>query len=120
MNHGYCNVSQFEAQGFASQVRPFSIRIFCPDGNPVGLRILSKSNWTGCGLVCPRSILPAVKSRKEFSQPGVYVLVAHQKMESCPRYTLEKVTRWAQGWSSIMPTKNFGHGLCFLYPLIAI
>lgn len=23
--------------------RPFSIRIFCPDGNPVGLRIISKS-----------------------------------------------------------------------------
>ncbi|NPV63613.1 MAG: GIY-YIG nuclease family protein [Methanotrichaceae archaeon] len=55
--------------------KPFSIRIFCPDGNPGGLRIISKSNWNGCGIVCPRSILPAVKSRKEFSQPGVYVLV---------------------------------------------
>jgi hypothetical protein len=85
MNHGYCNVSQFEAQGFASQVRPFSIRIFCPDGNPVGLRILSKSNWTGCGLVCPRSILPAVKSRKEFSQPGVYVLVGPPEDGELPK-----------------------------------
>jgi len=56
--------------------RPFSIRIFCPDGNPVGLRKITKSNWTGCGIVCPRPILPTEKARrKEFSQPGVYVLI---------------------------------------------
>lgn len=65
--------------------RPFSIRIFCPDGNPVGLRIISKSNWTGCGLVCPRSILPTVKSRKEFSQPGVYVLVGPPEDGELPK-----------------------------------
>jgi hypothetical protein len=78
MNGGSSNGYPFEAQGYFSQipiVRPFSIRIFCPDGNPVGLRKISKSNWTGCGIVCPRSILPAVKSREEFSHPGVYVLV---------------------------------------------
>jgi hypothetical protein len=70
--------SQFEAHGECSQMatpRPFSIRIFCPDGNPSGLRKISKSNWTGCGLVFPRSILPSVKNKKEFSLPGVYVIV---------------------------------------------
>lgn len=65
--------------------RPFSIRVFCPDGNPVGLRIISKSNWTGCGLVCPRSILPTVKNRKEFSQPGVYVLVGPPEDGELPK-----------------------------------
>jgi len=65
--------------------RPFSIRIFCPDGNSVGLRIISKSNWTGCGIVCPRSILPSVKSRKEFSQPGVYILVGPPDDGELPR-----------------------------------
>jgi hypothetical protein len=65
--------------------RPFYIRIFCPDGNPVGLRIISKSNWTGCGLVCPRSILPVVKSRKEFVQPGVYVLVGPPEDGELPK-----------------------------------
>ncbi len=84
MNHIYSGDRQFEAQGF-STARPFSIRIFCPDGNPVGLRIISKSNWTGCGLVCPRSILPAVKSRKEFSQPGVYVLVGPPENSELPK-----------------------------------
>lgn len=78
MDHSYTNASQFEAQGYSSQMalaRPFSIHVYCPDGTPVGLRIISKSNWTDRGLVCPRSLLPTVKSRKEFSQPGVYVLV---------------------------------------------
>jgi len=88
MNSFASNGSQFEAQSYPSQIpisRPFSIRIFCPDGNPVGLRIISKSNWTGCGLVCPRSILPAVKSRKEFSQPGVYVLVGPPEDGELPK-----------------------------------
>jgi len=77
VNHCYLQSNQPQDQEYSPQsaIRPFSIRIFCPDGNPVGLRIISKSNWTGCGLVCPRSLLPSAKSRKEFSQPGVYVLV---------------------------------------------
>lgn len=29
------------------QQRPFSIRIFVPDGDPDGLRMVEKSNWTG-------------------------------------------------------------------------
>lgn len=72
------NGCQFESFGEFSRLtsgRPFSIRIFCPDGNPAGLRKISKSNWTGCGMVFPRSILPTVRDKKEFSQPGVYVIV---------------------------------------------
>ncbi|HOH46359.1 MAG TPA: GIY-YIG nuclease family protein [Candidatus Cloacimonadota bacterium] len=65
--------------------RPFSIRIFCPDGNPVGLRKISKSNWTGCGLVFPRSILPVIKSVKEFSKPGVYVLIGLPEDSELPK-----------------------------------
>jgi hypothetical protein len=82
------NDNQREAQMYHPQKstgRPFSIRIFCPDGNPVGLRIISKSNWTGCGLVCPRQILPSVKSRTEFSRPGVYVLVGPPEDGELPK-----------------------------------
>ena len=90
MNHDYSNGSQFEAQGYSSQipmVRPFSIHIYCPNGTPVGLRILSKSNWTGRGLVCPRSLLPVVKNRKEkeFFRPGVYVLVGPPEEGELPK-----------------------------------
>lgn len=33
--------------------RPFSIKIFLPNGQPDGLRIVDKSNWTGRGIVFP-------------------------------------------------------------------
>ena len=32
----------------------FSVRIFIPTGEPEGLRIIEKSNWTGQGLFFPR------------------------------------------------------------------
>jgi hypothetical protein len=84
----FSNCGKSESEGSSLEMpirRPFSIRIFCPDGNPVGLRIISKSNWTGCGLVCPRSILPAVKRRDEFLKPGVYVLVGPPEDGEMPK-----------------------------------
>jgi hypothetical protein len=55
--------------------RPFSIRIFLPDGSSDGLRIVEKSNWAGVGLVCPRAIFPRARARPELASAGVYVLV---------------------------------------------
>ena len=34
---------------------PYSIRIFLPGGDPAGLRTIETSNWTGAGLVIPRT-----------------------------------------------------------------
>jgi len=53
----------------------FSLRIFLPDGSPDGLRVVEKSNWTGCGVVCPRPLFPTAKARSEFGRTGVYVLL---------------------------------------------
>ena len=55
--------------------RPFTIQIFMADGLPEGLRLVSKSNWIGQGIVCPRGRYSQVKRRPEFSQSGVYLLV---------------------------------------------
>jgi hypothetical protein len=52
----------------------FSVRIFIPSGEPEGLRIVEKSNWTGVGLVFPPSLYPDVKQRPELRRTGVYVL----------------------------------------------
>lgn len=52
-----------------------SIRIFVPDGDPDGLRMVERSNWIGKALVFPRSLVPDIKAREEFSQTGVYVLI---------------------------------------------
>jgi hypothetical protein len=54
--------------------RGFSVRIFIPSGEPEGLRIVEKSNWTGQGLVFPRSLWTEARQRPEFKRTGVYVL----------------------------------------------
>ena len=52
----------------------FSVRIFVPSGNPEGLRLIEKSNWTGQGLVFPRSLFAKVRMREELNRTGVYIL----------------------------------------------
>ena len=52
----------------------FSVRIFMPSGEPEGLRIIEKSNWTGQGLFFPRSLFDEVRKREELTRTGVYVL----------------------------------------------
>lgn len=64
----------------------FSIRIFMPDGEPEGLRIIEKSNWTGQGIMFPRSLFAKARSRKELKRAGVYIL-----WESVPADHLPKV-----------------------------
>lgn len=55
--------------------RPFSIRIFVPDGDPDGLRLVEKSNWSGSGVVFNRTNYKQATQRPEFKRTGVYVLV---------------------------------------------
>ncbi|GIV02388.1 MAG: methionine sulfoxide reductase [Fimbriimonadales bacterium] len=54
--------------------RGFSVRIFLPTGEPEGLRIIEKSNWTGQGLVFPRARFAEARRRDELKRTGVYVL----------------------------------------------
>lgn len=53
----------------------FTISIFVPDGNPEGLKIVEKTNWTGKAVVSSRSQFPEVRKRPEFEQTGVYLLI---------------------------------------------
>ena len=52
----------------------FSVRIFIPSGEPEGLRVIEKSNWTGQGLVFPRSRFDEIRKREELTRTGVYIL----------------------------------------------
>lgn len=72
-----------------NRAEPFVIKIFCADGDPNGLRIINKSNWSGQGLACPRSMLPdyANNSVYKYDKPGVYVLVG-----CCNDYTEEDIS----------------------------
>ena len=58
---------------------PFTIRIFMPDGEPDGVRIVDRMNWTGKAIVFPRSGWEQIKRRTEFSDPGVYILIGYEQ-----------------------------------------
>jgi hypothetical protein len=66
------------------QQRPFSIRMFLPDGDPDGLRMVEKSNWTGVGVVFNRTNYKEVVGRSEFEKTGVYILVGSSEGSSLP------------------------------------
>lgn len=57
---------------------PFTIRIFVPDGDPEGVRIIDRMNWTGLGIVFPRARWADVRKRLEFGKTGIYILVGYR------------------------------------------
>lgn len=63
----------------------YSIKIFLPEGDPEGLRIIEKSNWNGRGLVSPRSKFSAAKARNELDSTGVYVLIGPDTLSGLDR-----------------------------------
>lgn len=67
-----------------AQQRPFSIRIFVPDGDPDGLRLVEKSNWTGVGVVFNRTNYKQVVGRPEFARTGFYVLIGTSDDSALP------------------------------------
>jgi hypothetical protein len=60
---------------------PFTIHIFLPDGDPEGVRVIDRMNWTGRGIAFPRSKWTEVRQRPEFLHAGVYILVGYQEEE---------------------------------------
>ncbi len=54
---------------------PYTIHFFVVDGDPDGVKIVERHNWTGWGIAFPRADWPSVSKRKEFTGAGVYILV---------------------------------------------
>lgn len=65
--------------------QPFSVRIFLVDGDPAGIKVVEKSNWTGVGLVFPQSLFAEARKRQELQRTGVYVLVGPGESAQRPR-----------------------------------
>src|ERR1700692_881440 len=63
---------------------PYTIRIFVPDGNPEGLRIIDRMNWTGLGIAFPREDWQKIKTRADFSRSGVYILIGRVTNDDLP------------------------------------
>jgi hypothetical protein len=84
----FCFLGFFEREIESSPMKRhpgFSVRIFIPSGEPEGLRIVEKSNWTGQGMVIPRSLFPDVRSRPELKRTGVYLLMSPEEQASLPK-----------------------------------
>ncbi|GAB4180098.1 MAG: hypothetical protein OHK0024_18660 [Thalassobaculales bacterium] len=60
---------------------PFTIRIFVPDGDPEGVRLIDRMNWTGLGLVFPRAKWLEVRQRPEMQRTGIYILVGYSNQD---------------------------------------
>jgi len=58
---------------------PFTIRIFVVDGDPEGIRLIDRMNWTGVGIVFPRERWQAARNRAELGRTGVYILVGYKE-----------------------------------------
>ena len=64
---------------------PYTIRIFVPEGEPDGVRIIDRpNNWTGVGIAFPRDKWQETKRRAELQGAGVYILVGSRENEEVP------------------------------------
>lgn len=61
-------------------MRPFTLEVFVPSGDPDGVLVASMNNWLGKATIFPRGLIGEVKGRKEFQQPGVYILIGGGKI----------------------------------------
>lgn len=65
-------------------LKPYTIRLYIPDGNPNTFKIIDKMNWTGVGLELSRDVWETHKNRKEFDQAGVYLLIGYGEESELP------------------------------------
>jgi len=64
--------------------KPYTIRLFVPDGDPNKFKIINKMNWTGVGLEISREAWDKYKNRAEFSEAGIYILAGYDEAEDLP------------------------------------
>ncbi len=60
---------------------PFTIRIYVPDGDPDGLRIIDRQSSPSRFFVFPRNKWEQIKSRPELNGAGVYILVGYTESD---------------------------------------
>ena len=95
----------------------FSVKIFVPAGDPEGIRVIEKSNWTGQGIVFPRSLFTEVRRRRreELKRPSVYVLWGPGESGQLPRAYMGEGNELLPRLDSHMNSKDFWtHGVAFI------
>lgn len=64
---------------------PYTIRIFVPEGDPNGLRIIENMNWTGTGVAFPRDKWSSALKHGDIKKPGIYILWGYGNSTEDPR-----------------------------------
>ena len=64
--------------------KPYTIRVFVPEGDPSSFKIIDKMNWTGITLEISRDAWKKHKNRKEINEAGVYILFGYQEESDLP------------------------------------
>ena len=97
-----------------TKAQGFSVRVFLPSGDPEGLRIVEKSNWSGQGLVFPRLLFSEVKQRPELDRTGVYILWGPDESEPLPRAYVGESSGLVKRLATHAQKKDFWtHGVAF-------
>ncbi len=91
---------------------PFTIRIFVPDGDPEGVRIIDRMNWTGLGVVFPRESWPQTRKRSDFSKGGVYILVGFTENEDIPTLYIGQTDNLGARFNRHIRDKDFWDWAC--------
>jgi hypothetical protein len=60
---------------------PFTIRIYVPEGDPEGLRIIDRLSSTGTFFAFPRNKWDQIKNRTELTGAGIYILTGYSNPE---------------------------------------
>jgi hypothetical protein len=58
--------------------KPYTIRLFVPDGDPSSLKVITKMNWTGTGLELSREAWKKYMFRPELAAAGIYILSGYE------------------------------------------
>lgn len=96
----------------------FTIRIFVPDGDPEGVRIIDRMNWTGVGVAFPRAKWSDIKARNEFSRTGVYILVGRVEEDDLPTLYIGQGDGVRNRIESHIQNKDFWDwGVVFVSPI---
>ena len=101
--------------------KPYTIRLFMPEGDPAAFKIIDKMNWTGVGVEIARSSWRNHRMRKEFDHAGVYILVGYDEMEDLPtlyigqtdgvRGRIDKHEEKKEFWDRALVFISSSHGL---------
>ena len=102
-------------------VKPYTIKLFLPSGHPGEIKIIDKMNWTGVGLEVARSAWKSYRSRKEFEQSGVYILVGYEGVDDLPTIyigqgdgigsRIDSHEREKSFWDRVLVFVSSNHGL---------